>query len=235
MSSEGQAAEQVSTGGGAPNLIQRVMMVFFSPTKLGDALRSRSPWFWTLAILAIISVIIVLASPEELLLQAMQAQGRGGEGAELPSASMMRGIGVGTSLVGTFVMAAIVAGVLYLFINVFFGQAELTFKQHVSAVAHSWWIVTIGNLIQFALQMAKGDATMRLSLGLLLQEEPSTFVGFFLNNITIFGLWSAVALGLVESGLSAGKISAGKAITTIIVLYLLVAALFGATQGLGAG
>jgi hypothetical protein len=82
----------------------------------------------------------------------------------------------------------------------------------------------IGNLITFALQVAKGDGTLRLGFGLLLADDPSSFVGYFLSGITIFGLWSSAALGAVESGLSGGKVSVGKAATTVIVLYLAFAA-----------
>ena len=56
METEGQVSEAGSGSAQAPNLLQRVVMVFVSPANLGEALRSTSPWFWTLAIVAIIGV-----------------------------------------------------------------------------------------------------------------------------------------------------------------------------------
>jgi len=230
MNNEAQAA---STGESFPNLIQRIMLVFFSPGKLGEILRERSPWFWTLAVIAIISLITVITMPEDFLVQVF-TQGRQVEEGQLLAPSIMRLISIGSAVVMTFVGAAITAGVLYLFFSVFFGQTEGTFKQQLSAVAHAWWILTIGNTIQYGLQLAKGDATLRFGLGLILPEEPSSFGGFLLNNITIFGLWATVALALIQTGLSGGKVTIGKATTTLIFLYLLIAALTAVTQTLGA-
>jgi hypothetical protein len=235
MNEEAQTAERVGAGGETPNLVQRVVMAFSSPTRLGEVLRQRSPWFWTLAIVAIIGTITVLVIPEELF-QQMTTAARGGQaqGQAEPSIGMMRGIGAGSALLGSFVAAAVIAGVLYLVFNVIYGRAEATYKQHMSALAHSWWILMIGNLITVALQVAKGDGTLRLGFGLLLAEDPSSFVGHFLNGITIFGLWSSAALGAVESGLSGGKVSVGKAATTVIVLYLAfvaVSAIFPSLAG----
>ncbi len=234
MNDEGQTAESVSAGPEAPNLVQRVVMVFGSPGKLGEALRTRSPWFWTLAIVAIVGTIMVLVTPAELFQQMITARGGQAQGQAQPSISVMRGIGAGSALAGSFVAAAVVAGVLYLVFNVIYGQAEATYKQHMSALAHSWWILMIGNLITFGLQVAKGDGTLRLGFGLLLAEDPSSFIGHFLNGITIFGLWSSAALGAVESGLFGGRVSVGKAATTVIVLYLAfaaVAAIFPSLAG----
>ncbi len=234
MNEEAQTAERVGAGGETPNLVQRVVMAFSSPTRLGEVLRQRSPWFWTLAIVAIIGTIIVLVFPEELFRQMITARGSQPQGQAQPSIGMTRGIGAGSALLGSFVAAAVIAGMLYLVFNIIYGRAEATYKQHTSALAHSWWILMIGNLLTFALQVAKGDGTLRLGFGLLLAEDPSSFVGYFLSGITIFGLWSSAALGAVESGLSGGKVSVGKAATTVIVLYLAfvaVSAIFPSLAG----
>ncbi len=232
MNSDNEA-QVANPGDSLPNLIQRIMLVFSSPAKLGEILRVRSPWFWTLAVIAIISLITFLTLPEDFLVQLF-TQGRQVEEGQLMAPSTMRAISIGSAVVMTFVGAAITAGVLYLFFSVFFGQTEGTFKQQLSAVAHAWWILTIGNMLQYGLQLAKGDATLRFGLGLMLPEEPSSFLGFLLNNITIFGLWTTVALALIQTGLSGGKVTIGKATTTLMLLYLLTVALTAVTQTLGA-
>ena len=136
---------------------------------------------------------------------------------------MIRGFGLAGVLVATFVGAALVAGVLYIAFNLIFGQSQITYKNQLSATAHVWWITLLGGLIAFPLQLARQDMQLKLGLGLLLPDDPSSFVGYFLNNITLFGVWASVALGAVESGLSEGKVSVGKAATTVLVLYLIVA------------
>ncbi len=93
----------------------------------------------------------------------------------------------------------------------------------------------MGAVIVFPLKIVQGDALLDLGLGLLLVDEPSSFAGFFVNGITIFGVWTYVALGSVESGLSGGKISLGKAGSALIVLYLLGRAVGAGFQSLFAG
>lgn len=217
-----------------PNLFQRVGMVFFAPAKLGEVLRHRSPWFWTLAIIGIVSVVLVFVTPEELLRQAAEASGgRQPEGQE-PSVGMMRGFGVTFAVVGLFLFAAITAGVLYLVFNILFGLSDISYKQHLSVVSHAWWISLLHSLIAFPLQVTQGDATLRLGFGLLLAGEPTSFVGFFLQNVTLFGIWACFAIAAIESGLSRGKLSTGKGGTVVLILYLIFAACMGALQGLGA-
>jgi hypothetical protein len=72
--------------------------------------------------------------------------------------------------------------------------------------------------------ISKGDMQIALGLGLLLPEAPESFGAHYLNAITIFGLWASVALGMIESGISGGRISTGKAVGTVLVLYLVAAA-----------
>ncbi len=220
MNNPYQESEEVSVQAAAPNLIQRVIAVFASPTQLGERLRQNSPWFVTLSIVALVSVATLLITPAELIREAAE---RAAEGRPLPGPAVMRAIGIGFILVASFGGAALIAGVLYLIFNVIFGQSDTTYRQHLSAVAHVFWISLLGGLIVFPLQVSKGDLEIRLGLGLLLGDEPSSFLGYFLTNVTIFGLWAAASLGAVETGLSGGRVSAGKSAGTILVLYLLFA------------
>ena len=56
---------------------------------------------------------------------------------------------------------------LYLIFNVIFGQSDTTYRQHLSAVAHVFWISLLGGLILFPLQVSKGDLEIRLDLGVV--------------------------------------------------------------------
>jgi hypothetical protein len=201
------------------------MMVFFSPTKLGEALRVRSPWFWTLVIVAVIVAVIMFFIPADVFLNTMEAQAAGRpQGQQAPDPETMLKVarfgGVGAALVMTFISAFIAAGVLYLAFNVAMGQ-ELAYKQHLSAVAHVFWIPSVlGMIVTFPIWVSRGDMLTTLGLGLLLTDAPASFVGHFMNSITIFGLWGAAALGAIESGLSGGRLTVGKAVTVTFVLYL---------------
>ncbi len=217
---------EIQTAVPTPNLVQRVVMVFTSPTKLGEALTQASPWFWTLAIVAIVSAVGFFLIPQDVLQAAMEAQvaARGQEGQQAPDADTMMTIarfgGVGSALLFTFIGAVVIAGVLYLAFNVIFGQ-DNTFTQHLSGTAHVYWINLLGFLIVMPIWISKGEMTTQLGFGLLLPDAPETFVQHLMNSITLFGLWSSVALGAVESGLSGGRVTQGKAIGTVLVLYLI--------------
>ena len=215
--------EQVaSTGESFPNLIQRVMLVYFSPAKLGEVLRARSPWFWTLTITAVISALIWVVLPGELMQAAAEAgSAQRPQGQEVDPETIVKMTRIFGSLgvvVMSYVAAVVIAGVLYLAFNVAFGQ-EITFKQHLSAISHVYWINLIGFLLLVPIWIAKTDIRVTLGLGLLLPDAPETFVGHLLNAITLFGLWATVALGAVESGLSGGRVPFGKAVTVMLVLY----------------
>lgn len=231
---QAQPTEPAPGSAATPNLIQRIGMVFFGPGALGRALQDRAPWFWTLAVVVIINIVIILVTPGELLLQAVEASARGGQQAPDIGVTQMRAFGIGGIVFGAFVGAAIIAGALYLLFNILFGLSEIGYKQHLSVIAHAWWITLLGSIIAFPLQIAQNDATLRLGLGLLLGGEPSSYLGFVLQNITIFGIWAVFAVGAMESGLSRGKVTTGKAGTAVLVLYVIVAAVMGALQSLGA-
>jgi hypothetical protein len=223
----------------APNLIERVLMVFMSPTKLGESLRSQSPWVWALAIVAVVSTVVLLLLPSDLLLAAMEQRAAGrSQGQQAPDPEQMlligRISGAAGALLGTFIFAAIMAGIIYLVFNVMLG-GETTYKQHLSATAHMYWINTLGFLLTAVIWIQKGSMEAKLGLGLILPDAPESFVEHFMNNITIFGLWSSVALGAIESGLSGGRVSVGKAAATIIVLYLIWAAGSGALAAIFGG
>ncbi|MGD8869251.1 MAG: hypothetical protein PVI01_16645 [Gemmatimonadales bacterium] len=222
MNDEGRTAEHAAAPAAAPSLMQRVIMVFTAPAKLGETLRTQAPWFWTLAIVAIVGAIVFALVPADVLRQAVEERARSQEGG--PSVDTLVTItrisGSLGSLVMSFITAAIAAGVLYLVFNLAFGLDAL-YKQHLSGMAHIWWINTLGFLLLIPIWIAKGDMQIALGLGLLLPEAPSTFVGHYLNGITIFGVWASIALGLIESGMSGGRITAGKAVGAILVLYLI--------------
>jgi hypothetical protein len=226
MNVEGRTAESPSEAAAKPGLLQRVILVFTSPAKLGEVLRAHAPWFWTLAIVAIVGGVVFALLPADVMRQALEERARAqqGQGPDLDTlVTITRVSGSLASLVMSFVAAAISAGVLYLVFNVSFGLDAL-YKQHLSAMAHVWWINTLGFLLLVPIWISKGDMQIALGLGLLLPDAPTTFVDHYLNSITIFGLWAAVALGLIESGMSGGRISTGKAVGTILVLYLIAAA-----------
>lgn len=215
------------TGSPEPGLVPRVLMTFTSPGRLGEGIRrmSEAPWFWTLVPIAVITGLASLLTPTELLLQAAErgTQGPpgGGPGADPETmVTFFRATGTAGGLLGTFVVAFVIAGVLFLVFDVFLGQ-DIRYRRHLSATAHAMWIAALGALITFPLMLVQEDINLKLSLGLLLSDPTASYFGRFLNGVTIFGLWTSAALGVVESGLSGNRVSATTGGVVIVVLYLL--------------
>ena len=77
MNNEEQSITAASALEPAAGLVQRINMVFFSPGKLGEHLRQASPWFWTLAIVAIVSTIAWALIPTDIMRQMIEAQAAG--------------------------------------------------------------------------------------------------------------------------------------------------------------
>ncbi len=220
MDNEEQSITAASAVEPAAGPVQRINMVFFSPGKLGEHLRQASPWFWTLAIVGVVSAIAWVLLPTELLQRILEARPQPQDGPDMETMiKFSRIFAVAVALVGTFIAAAVIAGCLYLVFNLILGQ-EHSYRQHMSATAHIYWITLLGFLLTIPLWLAKEDMQIKLGLGLILPDEPSSFVEHLLNSVGIFGLWGAVALGAVQSGLSAGRISGGKAIAAVLGLYL---------------
>lgn len=223
MNDAGRTPEGASPPPTTTSLVQRVIMVFTAPAKLGEILRAHSPWFWTLAIVAIVGAIVFALVPADVIRQTIEQRARQQEGGPsldtMVTMTRVTGAIVG-GLIWPFLLSATIAGVLYLVFNLAFGLDAL-YKQHLSAMAHIYWINTLGFLLLVPIWISKGNMQIKLGFGLLLPDVPTTFVGHYLNSITIFGLWASIALGLVLSGTSGGRIAPGKSVTTVLVLYLI--------------
>jgi hypothetical protein len=231
MNLEDQQAASAAPPAPELNIFQRAMMAFMSPTSLGEYLRIRQPWFWNLAIIGIASMILFFLVPAEVF-EAAVAEGMRGRSQDQqmdPATAIQfaRIAGIVFALLGTFIGAWIISGVVYLAFNIMAGS-DSTYKQHLSAVSHMYWINLLGFVVLVPLWIAKQDMNMKLGLGLLLPESPTTFVGHLMNGINLFGLWGVAALGAIESGLSGGKITVGKGIVTVFTLYLIWAVIAAA-------
>jgi hypothetical protein len=209
-------------------------MAFTAPAKLGEVLRSYSPWFWTLVIPTVIAAVAFALVPVDLWRQTLEEAARAQpEGPDLDTlVTISRITGPLFAVIMAFVTAAAGAGILYLVFNVAFGM-DATYKQHLSGMSHIAWITTLGFLLLIPIWISKGDMQIALGLGLLLPEAPASFGAHYINAITIFGLWASVALGMIESGISGGRISTGKAVGMVLVLYLIAAAVKAVMAMLG--
>ncbi len=215
-----------------PSLPTRIAQVFFSPAALFDKLKAKPAWIAALVTVMVVSLVINAIIPEELIRQLVLEQlGDNPEPAQLDTAMRMAGIFryIGP-VVFTPILAVVLAGLILLIWNLILG-GEASFAQTMSVSTHTLFIPTLGGLLTVPLMIASGDATVALSLDLLvpgLDEEG--FIYRFLHGLNLFSIWAAVVLGIGVSRLYR-KTSAGSAAFTLLFLYVVFRAVSAAIFG----
>lgn len=215
-----------------PSLPARIAQVFFSPAALFDRLKAKPAWIGALVTLMVVSLLINVIIPEELIRQLVMEQlGENPEPAQIDAAmrmaSIFRYIG---PVVFTPILALVLAGLLLLIWNLILG-GEASFAQTMSVSAHTLFIPTVGGLLTVPLMIASGDATISLSLDLLIPGlDEEGYLYRFLHGLNLFSIWAGIVLGIGASRLYP-KASAGSAAFVILSLYVVFkavsAALFG--------
>lgn len=225
----GRALEAPGVGDGAtlPNLLVRIGLVLFSPAELFDRLRARPAWVGALLLLVALNLVGNLIVPEELLREMAARQ--------LPADADPAALGDGVrflrigSIVGGLIFtplwAVLVAGYVLLVYTVFLG-GEATFRQVLSASVHALVILAIGGMLTLLLMIARGELGAALALHLLVPGlETGGWPYRFLHGLNVFGLWTAVVLGI-----GVGRVyvrNAGPAIALLLATYVALKAIAG--------
>jgi hypothetical protein len=204
-----------------PSLPARIAQVFFSPGALFTSLRENPVWLGALITLAVISLAANILIPEELIRQLVMEQlGEDPEQTQIEAAMRMAGIFryIGP-VVFTPVLAVVLAALVLLIWNLILG-GEASFKQAMSLTTHVLFIPTLGGILTIPLMMAADDATVSLSLHLLLPGlDDESYLYRLLKGVNLFSLWASVVLGIGVSRLYP-KISFGSAAGVLLVLYV---------------
>ena len=215
-----------------PSLPVRIAQVFFSPGELFERLKAQPAWIGALVTLIVVSLIVQILFPEELLRQLVIDQlGEEADQAQIDSAMRLAGTlrFVGPVVI-TPVVAVLLAGLVLLIWNLILG-GQASFSQAMSVVTHTLFIPTLGGILTVPLMIAANDATIALGLHLAvpgLDEEG--FLYRFLKGLNLFSIWGAIVMGIGVSKLYP-KTSAGSAALTLLSIYVVYravsAALFG--------
>lgn len=215
-----------------PSLPVRIVQVFFSPGTLFDRLKQRPAWLGALLTLIVVSLVVNALIPGELIRQLVMEQ--------LPSDAEPRQIETAMRMAGIFrflgpvvftpLLVAALAGVIQLIWNLILG-GESSFKQALSVTAHTMFIPTVGGLLTVPLMIASGDATVALSLHLLVPGlDDESYAFRFLHGLNFFSIWAAIVLGIGVSRLYP-KRSAGSAVLVLLALYVVFKAISAALSG----
>lgn len=222
------------------SLPARFVKTFVAPGELFDELRERPVWIGALAVVAVAGLVSSLLIPESVLREAMMAQAGAGGGGELSTEQIDQMVTVGRwtgyigSVVGPFILAAVIAGFLVFTFNVVLG-GQATFRQLFSASAHALFIPMVGGLVTLPLILASGDLQTALALHLLVPGlEADTYSYRFLHGLNVFSLAAAGVLGVAVSRIYRNR-EAGSASLVIVGTYVAFKALTALFGGLTPG
>ncbi|MEE9208057.1 MAG: YIP1 family protein [Gemmatimonadota bacterium] len=219
-----------------PNLMVRFVQVLTSPAKLFDALGGKPRWLGALLLAVGVGIAIVALIPLELIEEMMMAQVPADATPEQMEAmesqaglaGVLRWLG---PAVFQPIMLLIIAVFLLLVFNLLMG-GEASFKQLFAFTTHANLIGIVGGLVTLPLILARGSLDTAMSLGLLAPGMDSGSFAFkFLNGLNLFGIWTAVVLGIAMSRLYP-KVSTGTAVGILLGTYVVIKFIGAAIGGL---
>jgi hypothetical protein len=202
--------------------------VFFSPGDLAAALARTPAWGLALVVGAILilgqSMMIPADIWDNAFREAMLAQGR-----EMPpgfdGGSMMRVSALIAGPIMYALMTVVFTGLMTLIFAFIMGD-DGTFRQYLAVLAHAFLIPGIIGLALVPLRIAQENPQFTLNLGSFLFFLPE---GYPLRVATMMDLGQGWAWLVVAQGAHAidPRRGFGSAATVVMVLYVVMALLFG--------
>jgi hypothetical protein len=206
-----QPAVSAPAGAAPLSLMQRVVGVIFSPKATFTSVVAWPKW---LGVVLLVAFVLILCNQgftatETGRLAALDQQiammERFGQRVSPEMETQMRdrigspvtvAIGVVSTVVMSFVMTALFAGILFGVFAVTGGVAA--FKQVLAVVGHAGVITAVGQLFALPLWFMRGSMSGVSNLGVFVPTLEDTFAGRFLGMIDLFVLWwlFVLAIGL---------------------------------------
>ncbi|MCI0657137.1 MAG: YIP1 family protein [Acidobacteria bacterium] len=186
------------------SFVQRLINIFVSPSKVFHALAARPVWIGpliliTLYVFTLNSAVFMTKTGEEALKQQIRESP---QGANMPEESMGQAVGFGkviaavSVLIGVPVITFAGAGIVYLLFSVLLG-GEATYKQTLSAWAHTGLIGLVGGLVQTGMIFMKGSLKSSTTLSAFLPFlEESSFLFKVFQGLDVFLIWQLAVLSI---------------------------------------
>ena len=207
----------------------RLVRVLFAPRGVFEEQQDK-PTFWMPWIVVSLAFAVVqfLQRPFQMRVREMVLQQLGRPVPPAGGAAVSLVIGVVTGALTVLILAALTAGILYLLLTVFGGEAS--FKKMLTVAIFGWPIAILGQLLTFVVLSMRGvgainsvwDIFVSYGADVLLPADMqlSAFLRLFLAGIGPLGIWqvaiTAIGLGVL------GKVGKGGAWTTAIVAFLIL-------------
>jgi hypothetical protein len=217
------------------SLGKRVVDTFFSPIALFRRLGPNAPFADVLVISAVLTAVLVLLMPRDLMVAQLEAalrnQPQGGPTPDVDTMVMIgRILGVVSQLVLGPLIALGVAGVCTLLFGMLMGGGA-RFRQHLAVVSHAGLVTPLGLAVTMAFMLLGDNPTAQLSLALLVPGlEAESFAFRLLNGMTVFMLWWVALIGVGASAVNR-RVSPYTGVGVVFAAYLAIAVLVAAAGG----
>jgi hypothetical protein len=228
-----EAAPPVSSFG-------RIFGAIFSPKSTFESIAQRPTWILPLVLLSILSIVTVYIFGQRVgwrsfMVRQDQQNSRLQKQMEQMTTEQRETMldrqtkiapifGYVGAVLGIFIVAAIVATILMVAFNMMTGGG-IGFMTSLGIVAHSWVPGIIGGLLGILVLFLKDPSTIDLqhlvatNAGAFLSDDAPKWLETLLSSFDLFTFWSMILMGIGYSAANPKKISFGKALGTIVVVW----------------
>ena len=216
-----------------PAFFNRLWMVFVQPGELFKALALNPAWFPVALFAALVAAASTWLIPaelyQEIALQSVQGQTNSDAPVQITQVPpiVFSASAMGFAFLASLVFPVVLSVVTYV-IFVFIRGDQATFKQHLSVVAHTGIITSVGGTLNAFVNARAGDLTQVLSVGTFFPFLPEGYFTDILLALDLFALWAAVVagIGLVAMDPRRGPGSTAGVLVGMVVVMALIRAAF---------
>jgi len=220
----------------------RIFGVIFSPKPTFESIVQRPTWVLPLVLIIVVSTLVIFVFSQRVGWRAfMERQDQTNSRVQKQMENMTPDqreqmletqtkyaaiIGYIGVVLGTFVVAIVVAAVLLAAFNLI-GGAKVSFMTSLAIVAHSWVPSIIGGMLGILIIFLKDPSTVDIqhlvaaNVGAFLPDDAPKWQETLLSAFDLFTFWTIILMSFGYSAKNPKKISFGKAFGTIVSVWLL--------------
>ena len=220
--------------------IGRIFGAIFSPKPTFESIAQRPTWILPLVLISILSIVTIFIFSQRVgwrsfmirqdqqnsrLQKQMDQMTPEQRDKMLDQQTKIAPIfGYVFGVLGIFIVAVIIATVLMVAFNMMIGGG-IGFTTSLGIVTHSWVPGIIGGLLGILVLFLKDPSTIDLqhlvaaNAGAFLSDDAPKWQEALLSSFDLFTFWSMILMGIGYSAANPKKISFGKALGTIVVVW----------------
>ena len=226
---------------GSDNSFGRIFGAIFSPKPTFESIAQRPTWIVPLILIILVSALVIAVFGQRVgwrnfMIRQNQQNSRAQKQMEQMTPDQREHMldqqtkiapifgYVGVTL-GTIIGALLVAAVLMVVLNLSSG-AKIPFVTSLGIVSYSWVPAIIGGLLGILIMFIKDPATVDIehlvasNAGAFVSDDSPKWLVTLLTSFDIFVFWTMILMALGYSATDPKKISFGKALVTIVIVWI---------------